>query len=63
MWFSRKNAGLIGLSEIRIKSHLAHLNSMAFIEDYERKFIRTKLIKYFDESTRAEIFIENFVFF
>ncbi len=43
----------VPLSEVRIKSHLPHLNSMAFIEDYERQFIQTKLIKYVDESTRA----------
>lgn len=43
------------LNETRIKSHVANLDSMTFIEDYERKFIRSKNIKDVDEKTRADI--------
>ena len=43
------------LNETRIKSHVAHLDSMTAIEDYERKFTRSKNIKDVDDATRAQI--------
>jgi hypothetical protein len=43
------------LNETRIKSHVAHLDSMTNIEDYDRRFIRSKMIKDVDENLRADI--------
>ena len=43
------------LNETRIKSHVAHLDSMTAIEDYDRRFIRSKLIKDVDDTLRADI--------
>jgi DNA repair photolyase len=45
------------LNETRIKSHVAHLDTMTVIENYDRKFIRSKTIKDVDDATRKEIFI------
>ena len=39
----------------RVKSHAAHLDSMTVIENYDRRFIRSKTIKDVDDSTRTEI--------
>jgi uncharacterized protein (DUF2252 family) len=51
------------LNETRIKSHVAHLDSMTVIENYDRKFIRTKTIKDLEEPTRTELFtaFENYI--
>lgn len=43
------------LNETRIKSHVAHLDSMTVIEDYDRRFIRSKMIKDVDDELRAQI--------
>ncbi len=43
------------LNEARIKSHAAHLEELTVIEDYERRFIRSKTMKDVDENTRAEL--------
>jgi uncharacterized protein (DUF2252 family) len=43
------------LNETRIKSHITHLDSMTVIKDYDRRFIRSKMIKDVDENLRAEI--------
>ena len=43
------------LNETRVKSHVAHLDAMTVIEDYDRKFIRSKNIKDVDEQTRTDI--------
>ncbi|CAF1098904.1 unnamed protein product [Rotaria sp. Silwood1] len=43
------------LNETRIKSHVAHLDSMTYIENYDRKFIRSKNIKDVDDQTRENI--------
>jgi uncharacterized protein (DUF2252 family) len=48
------------LNETRIKSHVAHLDSMTVIEDYDRRFIRSKMIKDVDQDLRAEIMKVNF---
>ncbi|CAF1133214.1 unnamed protein product [Adineta steineri] len=51
------------LNETRIKSHVEHLNSMTVIEDYDRRFIRSKTIKDVDDDLRADILeaFENYV--
>ncbi len=49
------------LNETRIKSHVAHLDSMTVIENYDRKFIRTKTIKDLEEPTRTELFTVSLV--
>ncbi|CAF4167200.1 unnamed protein product [Adineta steineri] len=43
------------LNETRIKSHVANLESMTVIEDYDRRFIRSKMIKDVDENLRQDI--------
>ena len=43
------------LNETRIKSHVNHLDSMTVIENYDRRFSRSKTIKDVDENLRAEI--------
>ncbi|CAF1395456.1 unnamed protein product [Adineta ricciae] len=43
------------LNETRVKSHVEHLNTMTVIEDYDRRFIRSKMIKDVDENLRAQI--------
>ena len=43
------------LNETRVKSHVAHLDSMTNIEDYDRKFIRSGKIKDVDETLKKEI--------
>lgn len=47
------------LNETRIKSHAAHLDTMTVIEDYERRFVRSKTIQDVDEQTRQNIFAVN----
>ncbi len=49
------------LNETKIKSHAAHLDSMTCIEDYDRKFIRSKTIQDVDENTRRDILIVNII--
>ena len=44
------------LNETRAKSHVNHLDSMTVIENYDRRFIRSKTIKDVEEPTRSEIF-------
>jgi DNA repair photolyase len=48
------------LNETRIKSHAAHLDSMTYIENYDRKFIRTKTIKDLEEPIRTQLFAVRF---
>ncbi|CAF0837385.1 unnamed protein product [Adineta steineri] len=43
------------LNETRVKSHVEHINAMTVIEDYDRRFIRSKNIKDVDEVLRADI--------
>ena len=43
------------LNETRVKSHAAHLDSMTNIENYDRRFIRSKTIKDVEEPTRTEL--------
>ena len=43
------------LNETRVKSHVAHLDSMTNIENYDRRFIRSKTITDVAEPTRTEI--------
>jgi uncharacterized protein (DUF2252 family) len=43
------------LNETRVKSHAAHLDSMTKIENYDRRFIRSKTTTDVDDSTRKEI--------
>jgi uncharacterized protein (DUF2252 family) len=43
------------LNETRIKSHVEHLDTMTVIEDYDRRFIRSKMIKDVDDNLRAQI--------
>jgi uncharacterized protein (DUF2252 family) len=47
------------LNETKIKSHVAHLDSVTCIENYDRRFIRSKMIQDVDENTRQEILIVN----
>lgn len=51
------------LNETRVKSHAAHLDTMTVIEDYERRFVRSKTIQDVDEQTRQNIFaaFDNYV--
>jgi uncharacterized protein (DUF2252 family) len=49
------------LNETKIKSHAAHLDSMTCIEDYDRRFIRSKTIQDVDENTRRDILIVNII--
>ncbi len=48
------------LNETKVKSHVAHLDSMTVIENYDRKFIRSDIIKDVDDSTRKNILLVNF---
>lgn len=49
------------LNETRIKSHVAHLDSMTSIENYDRRFNRSKTIKDVDDQTRNDILkVKNF---
>ncbi|CAF1601823.1 unnamed protein product, partial [Didymodactylos carnosus] len=43
------------LNETRVKSHVAHLDTMTCIENYDRRFIRSKYTKDVDEELRAKI--------
>ena len=43
------------LNETRIKSHVAHLDSMTCIENYDRRFIRSKNTQDVDEKLRNEL--------
>ena len=43
------------LNETRIKSHVAHLDTMTVIENYDRRFIRSKMVTDVDEETRQNI--------
>ncbi|CAF3999145.1 unnamed protein product [Adineta steineri] len=43
------------LNETRIKSHVAHLDSMTNIENYDRRFIRSKIVQDIDDTTRTDI--------
>jgi uncharacterized protein (DUF2252 family) len=43
------------LNETRIKSHVAHLDSMTCIENYDRRFIRSKHTQDVDENLREDL--------
>ena len=43
------------LNETRIKSHVAHLDSMTVIENYDRRFIRSKAVQDVDKKLREEL--------
>ncbi|CAF1216472.1 unnamed protein product [Adineta steineri] len=43
------------LNETRIKSHVAHLDSMTIIENYDRRFIRTKYTQDVDDNLRDNL--------
>jgi DNA repair photolyase len=43
------------LNETRVKSHVAHLDTMTNIENYDRRFKRNKYCKDVDESTDAMV--------
>jgi uncharacterized protein (DUF2252 family) len=43
------------LNETRIKSHVAHLDSMTFIENYDRRFIRSKNVQDVDDNLRDNL--------
>lgn len=43
------------LNETRIKSHVAHLDSMTAIENYDRRFVRSKYVKDVDEKLRDDL--------
>ncbi|CAM4806430.1 unnamed protein product [Rotaria magnacalcarata] len=43
------------LNETRIKCHVTHLDSMTSIENYDRKFIRSKEVKDVDASLRDDL--------
>jgi uncharacterized protein (DUF2252 family) len=43
------------LNETRIKSHVAHLDSMTCIENYERRFLRSKLTQDVDKKLREDL--------
>ena len=43
------------LNETRIKSHVAHLDSMTCIENYDRKFIRSKFVQDVDDQMRDDL--------
>ncbi|CAF0985989.1 unnamed protein product [Adineta ricciae] len=43
------------LSEARMKCHVAHLDEMTVIENYDRRFKRSKTNKDVDDQTRADI--------
>ncbi|UJR29859.1 hypothetical protein I4U23_017407 [Adineta vaga] len=43
------------LNETRVKSHVDNLNTMTAIEDYDRRFIRSKMIKDVDDTLREQI--------
>ncbi|CAF4005628.1 unnamed protein product [Rotaria sp. Silwood2] len=43
------------LNETRIKSHVAHLDSMTCIENYDRRFIRSKYIQDVDANLRDDL--------
>ncbi|CAF0865701.1 unnamed protein product [Adineta ricciae] len=43
------------LNEARIKSHVAHLDSMTCIENYDRRFIRSKHIQDVDDNLRDSL--------
>ena len=47
------------LNEARIKCHVAHLDEMTVIENYDRRFKRSKTNKDVDDQTRAEILKVN----
>jgi uncharacterized protein (DUF2252 family) len=47
------------LNETRIKSHVALLDSMTVIEDYDRRFIRSKIFQDVDPSKRTEVVAVN----
>lgn len=43
------------LNETRIKSHVDHLDTMTTIKDYDRRFIRSQIIKDVDDATKQDI--------
>lgn len=43
------------LNETRIKSHVAHLDSMTHIENYDRRFIRSKFVQDVDPKLRDDL--------
>ena len=43
------------LNETRVKSHVAHLDAMTNIDNYDRRFIRSKMVTDVDDSKRQEI--------
>jgi uncharacterized protein (DUF2252 family) len=43
------------LNETRIKSHVAHLDSMTCIENYDRRFIRSKNVQDVDDNLRDSL--------
>jgi len=43
------------LNETRIKSHVAHLDSMTFIENYDRRFTRSKNVQDVDDNLRDSL--------
>ncbi|CAF0759313.1 unnamed protein product [Rotaria sp. Silwood1] len=43
------------LNETRVKSHVAHLDSMTHIENYDRRFIRSKYIQDVDGNLRDDL--------
>jgi DNA repair photolyase len=48
------------LNETRIKSHVNHLDTMTVIENYDRKFIRSKTIKEVEEPLRTDLFTVSY---
>lgn len=50
------------LNETKIKSHVAHLDTMTCVENYDRRFIRSKMVKDVDEELNGKIrqVIKNF---
>ena len=47
------------LNETRVKSHVSHLDAVTSIEDYDRRFIRSRVTKDVDEGTKAELMKVN----
>jgi uncharacterized protein (DUF2252 family) len=45
------------LKETRLGSKEAHLDTMTIIQDYERKFIRTEIVKDVDDQLRHQLLI------
>lgn len=45
------------IKESRLGSREAHLDTMTTVENYERKFIRSKIVKDVDEQTRHQLLL------